>query len=910
MSDVIDLAGTWQLLLDPDDEGIRRRVHLRGLPRGMTIDLPASQPERGIGNAPDALTSPWTAQGPVSPAHAVMLDPSERRNPYWLTPRTVFVGPAWYEREIDVPADWIDRRIVLHLERPHWQTQTFVDGRLVASGDSLATPHEHDLTDHLTPGRRHRLTVRVDNRRIVDVGPNSHSISDHTQGNWNGMVGAIELRATSRVWIDHVEVRTDIDARVVRLRVSIGNKSGRAGMGSVKASARGVNQSTVVAWDAGGTAVDLDMPLGPDALLWDEFEPALHAIDVKLECTAGTLLDEKRIRTGLRKVGRHDRQLTINHRPLFLRGTLECCIFPLTGYPPCDVEPWHRIMRIVKAHGLNHIRFHSYCPPEAAFDAADEAGVYLQVECSSWPNQGATVGGGRPLDQWLFDEARRIVSAYGHHPSFCFMLAGNEPAGTGHEAFLSAWVTYWRRHDPQRLHSTGAGWPVRPESDFHSDHTPRIQRWGEGLKSRINDLPPETFTDYRSDVLRTPGPLVTHEIGQWCAFPNLDEIPKYQGVMRADNFAIVRDRLERQGRLHLAASFLHASGKLQALCYKEEIEASLRTPQLGGFQLLDLHDFPGQGTAPVGVLDAFWDDKGYIRDHQFRRFCNSTVPLARLRARSFAAGMPIIALIEVAHYGPEPIESACVQWSLLNPSGTAVRRGTLDPTRIGVGLSQSLGTLEIDTTGLAAPSQYRLVVGLAGTNVENDWDLWVYPAHLDAPAGETVVTRSVEHAMVSLRAGKRVLLNPPSDAVRTSAQLGFSSIFWNTQWTENQPPHTMGILCDPGHPALADFPTEAHTNWQWWELMHAAACLELSEHHLTPIVGVIDDWNRLRSLAMIIEVNVGQGRLVLCTADISTDLPRRVVARQLRHSLLQYMAGPRFEPSHEWDEDRLKAVLR
>ena len=156
------------------------------------------------------------------------------------------------------------------------------------------------------------------------------------------------------------------------------------------------------------------------------------------------------------------------------------------------------------------------------------------------------------------------------------------------------------------------------------------------MQSRVNAKPPETMTDYRDFVEQHKNaPVVSHEIGQWCVYPNLDEMTKYTGLLKARNFEIFQDQLERNGMLNQAHDFLMASGKLQALLYKEDIESALRTPGFGGFQLLDLHDFPGQGTALVGVLDPFWDSKGYITAEQYRRFAGPIVPLARLERRIF-----------------------------------------------------------------------------------------------------------------------------------------------------------------------------------------------------------------------------------------------------------------------------------
>ncbi len=256
-----------------------------------------------------------------------------------------------------------------------------------------------------------------------------------------------------------------------------------------------------------------------------------------------------------------------------------------------------------------------------------------------------------------------MVKAYGNHPSFTFMAYGNEPGGKNQNRFLGDFVSYWKKKDPRRLYTSGAGWPLLPENDYYSTPAPRIQQWGQGVQSRVNAKPPETMTDYREFVEQHKNaPVISHEIGQWCVYPNLDEMTKYKGLLKARNFEIFQDQLERNGMLNQARDFLMASGKLQALLYKEDIESALRTPGFGGFQLLDLHDFPGQGTALVGVLDPFWGSKGYITAEQYRRFAGPMVPLARLERRIFEAGDVVKARIELAQFGPADLEdvTACV----------------------------------------------------------------------------------------------------------------------------------------------------------------------------------------------------------------------------------------------------------
>ena len=111
--------------------------------------------------------------------------------------------------------------------------------------------------------------------------------------------------------------------------------------------------------------------------------------------------------------------------------------------------------------------------------------------------------------------------------------------------------------------------------------------------------------DYGGSLRGVNVPVIAHELGQWCAYPDFDVIQKFTGFMRPGNFEIFRDSAAAHGLLPQNQLFARASGRFQLECYQEEIEANLRTPGMGGFQLLDLHDYTGQGTALVGLLDPF-----------------------------------------------------------------------------------------------------------------------------------------------------------------------------------------------------------------------------------------------------------------------------------------------------------------
>ena len=389
---------------------------------------------------------------------------------FWLQPVKKYTGAAWYRRTIDIPRNWKNKRIILFLERCHWETKVWVDGQYAGMRNTLATPHEYDLTPFLSSGQ-HTLTIRVDNRvKAVNPGVNAHSITDHTQSNWNVIAGRIRLIAEPSIDLTDIRLFPDIKAKTVIARITIDNPAKKTVKGRITLRAAGKNMKDVqikslsrtVTLPKGTQTVEIVYPIGEEVLLWDEFHPNLYNMHVILETPAGRQTED--ITFGMRKFATSGTRFIVNGRPVFLRGTLDCAAYPLTGYPPTDEEAWTRVFRTIRNHGLNHVRFHSWCPPEAAFLAADKLGLYLQVECSAWANGGSSIGDGKPIDAWVYKESKSIVKNYGNHPSFCMMAYGNEPGGKHQKEYLRKFVEYWKAKDPRRVYTAGAGWPLCSKS--------------------------------------------------------------------------------------------------------------------------------------------------------------------------------------------------------------------------------------------------------------------------------------------------------------------------------------------------------------------------------------------------------------------------------------------------------------
>lgn len=910
-----DLTGDWSFSLDTADLGEREKWFAKALQE--KVKLPGSTTTNGKG-FDISVHTPWTG-GIVDSsyftdtAYAPYRREGNIKVPFWLQPVKYYKGAAWYQKEIRIPDSAYQMGAELFIERVHWESTVWLDSMKLGTENSLSTPHRFLFKGNLSPGR-HLITIRVDNRvKSIDVGPNAHSITDHTQSNWNGMIGKISLEPLKKYRIESLQVFPDLSKKSVTVHARIRNMGEPVNASLLlHAIEKGGNKlndiQQTLTLSNGANEVKIDYPMGNTIKTWDEFNPILYTL------VAGLSVDGKsfgyQTDFGMREVAVREKEITLNGRPIFLRGTLESAIFPLTGYPATDVESWAKIINTCKSYGLNHLRFHSWCPPEAAFRAADSLGMYLQIECASWANQGATIGDGNPLDNYIYRESERIVAQYGNHPSFLLMAYGNEPSGKNHVAYLRKFVETWKAKDERRLYTTAAGWPAIAENNYNNIPEPRIQAWGDGLNSIINKQKPRNDYDWRDRIARFDIPTVSHEIGQWCVYPDFKEIKTYTGVMKAKNFEIFQDRLRASGMDSLAEKFLQASGKLQTLCYKADIEAALRTPGFAGFQLLDLHDFPGQGTALVGVLNAFWKDKGYVDGKTYSQFCNSTVPLARFANFIYTNDQLLKVPVEIAHYGPEEKDNVRVKWQIIDEAQHVYATGSLLLNKLRFGNNQTAGVVSMDLKKIKEARKLILQVTLG--QYTNQWDFFVFPKTLPRLSDEVYVTaRFDQQAKEVLAKGGKVLYSIEKGMLKQDkggdVALGFSSIFWNTAWTRGQAPVTLGLLCEPHHPAFQYFPTEFHSNWQWWDAITHANAMRLDRINptLKPIVRVIDDWFTARPLGLVFEANIGKGKLLVSAIDLLTDRQNRPEARQLLYSLGNYMQSSSFAPKTSLQPDEI-----
>jgi hypothetical protein len=890
----IDLSGKWSFRLDSTDIGIAQNWYSTSFPE--TINLPGTTDDAGFGIA------------------NTLLPKLEKPQVLRLTRKNNFVGAAWYSRQMTVPANWKNKKITLKLERVIWETRVWVDGKEVAGKqESLSTPHYFDLTNYLSPGNNN-ISIRVDNRKKYDISVKemAHAYTDETQIKWNGIIGEISCAAEDKISISNIQAFPTIDKKTVKIRLAIDNSTAKKAKGKIKLSVRLNNTDQKLApvlipfnTDKTGTTVEFDYPLGTNPALWDEFNPNIYTLAAEI---SGKGFKSSKTETfGMRLLTNKNAQLQINGNQIFLRGTLECAIFPLNGYPPMDKKGWSNVFGSAKEWGLNHLRFHSWCPPKAAFEAADEMGFYLQVELPLW---SLVVNQDEAANQFLYAEADKMIKEYGNHPSFCFWSIGNELQPDF--KFLNAFVDLLKAKDSRHLYTNtsytfekGHGaWP-EPNDDFFITQTTK-KGWVRG--QGVFDSEPPTFNkDYSLSVEGMPVPLITHEIGQYAVYPNINEIEKYSGVLDPLNFKAVKADLLKKGLIGKANDYFMASGKLAALLYKEEIERAMKTTGISGFQLLGLQDFPGQGTALVGLLDAFWDSKELVSSDYFQQFCSPVVPLIRFEKATYKNNETFDAAIEIANFGNADLLHNNLKWNISD--GSKIQKyGTLPIPEINIGSRIQIGNIAADLSDIKQATSLTIYIEIEGTAFKNSWQIWVYPAEIKINPADIIITSNKDEALKALAEGRKVLFSPKPQEIN-GVEGKFVQVFWSPVHFPDQP-GTMGLLMDPMHQALKHFPTEMHTNWQWWDLCKKSKtiCID-SITGAKPIVENVDNFMKNRRLCSVFEAKAGKGQLLFSSMDLLSDIDNRAAAKQLLFSLVEYMKSDDFKPENSISAPEILSLL-
>lgn len=904
--------------LPPDT---RSRISLEGN-WGLQLDT------AGTGIAPDWLTKSCT-DSLFLPGTTDMGKMGTYNTDMTLTTglsrEYVFEGKALYTKQIRIPEEWDGTSVRLVMERTK-PTTIWIDGKEVGANNDISTAQQYDLSSYLFPGT-HTVAILVDNGKQAvpeKVYGSSHAYSASTQTNWNGIIGDFYLESAPLCGIDEIQLYPDVAKKVVTARVTLRNPDKGVGKGILSFYAEAWNtdkqhktpvQTVEVDWTK--PEQELELALGDKALLWSEFTPALYRLSVSLKTDQS--VDTEQATFGLRDFKTKGRQFTMNGKTTFLRGKHDACVFPLIAHTAMDVKTWRHYFQVAKQYGINHYRFHSWCPPEACFEAADIEGIYLQPELPIWGNIDDT-----ELCDYLLKEGRNLHRAYSNHASFVMFGLGNEMSG---EEGLAMLIQTFKKEDNRHIYASGSNNYLgfkgkQADEDYFT--TCRVGREDDkqfNTHARasfsfadaydggyLNHTYPNSEMDFSSANALCDVPIISHETGQFQVYPNYEEIKKYTGVLKPRNFEIFKKRLEEAGMIDQAYDFMMASGKWSALLYRADIEMNLRTPEWGGFQLLDLQDYPGQGSAYVGILDAFMESKGLIAPEEWRHFCSEVVPLFCTEKFCWTNDEALTGEVEIANYSESDLNGKQLSWTLTDSKQQVLDKGVL-PLQVKQGELAKVGTLKPAIASVRKAEKVTLALSIDGTPYRNDYSLWIYPADKEVtPSEDICVTDDLDAHLKYLTEGGKVLWFPSKDKHKDQTVGGlFQTDYWNYRMfrtiCENldRPvsPGTLGILTDPGHPALADFPTEFHTNWQWFPIIKQSypMILDRLSDDYRPIVQVIDNVERNHKLGLLFEFKVGNGKLLVCMSDLKAvqDKPE---ARQFYRSILEYMESSAFAPSY------------
>lgn len=876
----IGLQGTWELCLDAEKK--------------------YTEPPKGA----DSICLP------DSTAHAEKGTENLEPDTGYMTDRYYFEGYAWYSRKINIEESWTDKKLTLFLERTRIST-VYIDGVEVNTENSLCGYHRHDLTGKLTAGE-HQLTIRVNNTDYPTRG--GHMTSPDTQTNWNGIVGRMELQIRENIYPENVQVTTETPELVQVCADICGAAAGNAEVVIRRKNGEVLHQGSYPFEKGHLQAV---FALEGDNLLWDEYHPNLLQAEVTVE------KESVSVNFGIRKLSNDVRRLLVNGKEVFWRGKHDGLVFPRTGYAPMTVEEWKQVFATAKEYGINHYRFHTCCPPDAAFEAADEMGIYMEPELPFW---GTIAAPGEEYyneeeQQYLLSEGYRILKDFGNHPSFAMFSMGNELWGSKERinSFLHDLKQVDRRHlytqgsnnfqffpsvlededvlcgvrlGKDRLYRGSYAMCDAPQGHLQTD-APDSSHNYDDIIAPVQVSEEEAGDGYieiqygtgtkkvkavsGEEALIPQVPVISHEIGQYDFFPDFTELGRYEGSQQPLYLKIYQERMEKSDTFKQWKDFYQATGTFAVDCYRREIETALRTKELSGFQLLDLQDFPGQCVALVGVLNAWMESKGLITAAEWRQFCNDTVILAELDSFVAKEGQTISMPVKLSVCNWDAFAGTQLKYSI-RIGEQQLAEGCL-PIEKGTERLKEAGVVEFTIPALEKAEKVQIKLQIADTEYQNEYTLWAYPeveitiSEKAICYGEKKVCIARNAEEVSKYQAEAVPFVYIPEEAEGDVEGTYCTDFWNypmfrsisESMDRKVPVGTLGLYVHKEHSVLQDFPCENYSTPQWYQLVMHSHCKVLDgKEDVQLIVQLIDNVERCHKLGMLYY----EGDVLVCTSKL------------------------------------------
>ncbi len=843
----IDLSGLWQAALDESKYDAQPAVY------ADRIMLPGTTSLAGLGKV------------------------NEECPEGYLTDEHKFEGYAWFKRSFHVPEKKL--LALLTLERTR-QATVWLDGACLGSENSLCGKHQY-LFECPEAGQ-HEMVIRVSNVDYPTRG--GHMTSQDTQTNWNGITGEMSLTLADVLLLNVTAIPGE---DLQSLRVTADVTGLRDGTATVEVE--GYHTMEVPVKDG---CIDAVYTFAQQPPLWDEFHPNLLTLRVKVGEA------ERVLTVGMRRMTTDGRKLLVNGKQVFLRGKHDGLVFPLTGHAPTDVDSWLKVMRTAKEYGVNHYRFHTCCPPDAAFAAADQLGIYMEPELPFWGTVAAPGEEGFNGEEqaYLVQEGFNILRCFGHHPSFVMMSLGNELWGS--QQRLNDMLRGYKAVRRDKLYTSGSNnyqfvpqvleeeeflCGVRlsrerlfrgsyamcdaPQGHVQLTEPESVHNYDEiiapGVVQESQQAAGKTLIQYgtgvkeveaqAADVLLPQVPVISHEVGQYTFYPDFNEIEKYTGPVKPRNFQAFAKRLQQKGLYDKHEAYFRAAGKLAVECYRREIETALRSRELSGFQLLDLQDFPGQGTALVGVLNAFMESKGLITPEEWRCFCAPCVVLGCMERFVLADGDELALRVLVSETDPKRSHSS-VRVTLLEDG--AVLQSREVPLPAADGRLTDCGMVSFGTVEAAQPRKLSIRLELED-GTWNAYPVWVFPKGMAKISSEGIEAngRKVRFVATATEAQPGDIVIPDGEGKRPAE---YCTDFWcypmfrsiSESMGRPVPVGTMGLCIDKGHRALQGFPAEEYTTPPWYRLLRHAHC-EVLDTPAEMAVEMLDNVERCERMGIL-----------------------------------------------------------
>ncbi|MCH5241314.1 MAG: beta-glycosidase [Muribaculaceae bacterium] len=879
LRDTLDLSGIWQYRLS-----------------GVPVELP------GEGN----ILFPGTLDN----EHKSLYNP-ETDNTTQLRREYSYIGSANYSRKIEIPENWKGKDIYLFIERTKPSTIK-IDGKVAGYNSRISSPQKYKLTEYLKPGK-HLLEIEVNNADSIPpiVARSSNAVSEATQTNWNGILGQFLLEARNHFSIDKIL----IDDHNIPEKFSV----------AIDFSERAPSNLTLIAKidgvpalsqniKTGSASMNIEIPAHKD-LLWSAINPHKTDLVFEIKDNNGKILDEYKVTTGFRNFSTTEDYFTINGNPIFLRGTVNSAVFPLTAHTPLDLQSWIDYFSILKEYGINHVRFHSWTPPDAAFQAADQIGIYILTELPIWGELDRDL---KFHNKFLNEELIGIMEAYSHHPSFVLFSTGNELWGD--ISLMSEYKNAAKFLNPRILSTHGSNIYLGMNGQISDEDFIVTSKIGDDVNKSVrgsvsfadsssgghfNSTYPNSNFNFAEATKSVTVPIISHEVGQYQSYPDFNEIEKYSGHLKADNLKEFKNRAIEAGTYRKSQQFKEASGKWASKLYKAELELAQRSPGIGGIELMGLEDYPGQGTAIIGILNPFMESKGFITPRDWRKSSDDVALLAEFPKFTFFEDEFVEIPVLSVNFSDNPEAITNVNWS------TDFSTGTIN-TLPGNGVIENEAIL-LKMPKVNEPKKMSLSLKAKG-NISNDYDFWVFPKKTPKVKNVTI-TDNLTEALILLDQGERVILCPDSvtDANATLDPL-FTNDFWNYRMYRSicdemnltPSPGTLGLFIKSDHPALAKFPSDEHTDWHWYSIITNSRPLiyDRLPKDFDPIIEVIDNVERNFRLSLLLECNMGKGKLIILSAD-KDEISKYPEGKWLLQSIKEYAASKDFKPNITLTPDQL-----